>query len=390
MATDVSKILIVSLLWQALMTVMGNFFDTGLNNIFQRPNSPADATGLLDHMFHWDAGWYQTALNGAYADPSSPVSVFYPLFPFSVWLVQTLSLGLLSMLEAGLLINTAATFFSLLALTKIGEILLGRDRRWWLPALFITSPAAIFLHFFYTEALFCAFAFWSYLFALRRQWWQMALALAALTAIRLPAVLFIALCGLEYLRAYQWRPRRFLNRNLLWFLLTPAGFLGFASYLYVVRGDFLAMFHGYDLTDDWVYQVFNPNIFALYDFTLRHLYGVFTTPVPFDEGQAVNFLLPLLGIFVLVASSLYVVSLKRQAGWPLLALGLLGAVMFSLNSNLVSVHRYLLPCIVIYIAIAHLASRRDWLRPLFLGAIYLGIMLQAFLYILFVNGYFAG
>ncbi|MBL8160199.1 hypothetical protein JNJ66_07140 [Candidatus Saccharibacteria bacterium] len=388
-ASDGGKAVMLAVGWQLMMTVMGIIFDSTLNNIFQRPASP-EPHGMLGHTLRWDAGWYQAIVHGAYADPASASPVFYPLFPLMVWLLDGLSFGLLGEPLSALIINTAATACIILALARIAEHFVGRKHRWWLPAIFLTSPAAIFLHFFYTEAIFCAVGFWAYLFALQRRWWAMGLALAVLTAVRLPAILFVALCGLEFIRAYGWNIRQTLNRNLLWFLLAPLGFVLYGLYLQLVRGDFLLMLHAYKLTDDWPYQVFNPNIFELYRETARRVRDALLTPVPFDEGIFVNLLLPMIGLMVLFAAAVYSLWYKRKAGIPLAVFGILAMVMFSLNSNLISVNRYLLPCIVIYIAILHLSLRRGWLRPVTYGCIYVGILLQAYLYILFVNNYFAG
>ena len=86
-------------------------------------------------------------------------------------------------------------------------------------------------------------------------------ATGSLTAARLPSILFVALCGLEYLRAYTWNIKQAINKKFLWFLLAPLGLIVYVLYLAVVRGDFFAMLHAYSTTNDWTYQVFNPNIF---------------------------------------------------------------------------------------------------------------------------------
>jgi hypothetical protein len=389
--TDAGKALAIALAWQLLMTIMGIFFDSSLFTIFEKDSWREVNTHPLVHTFQWDAGWYrQIVTENAYANPSSPASVFYPLFPALVWVITTASFGAIDLITAGLVINTVALFFSILALVKIADHFVAKKYRWWIPALFITFPAAIFLHFFYTEAIFCALAFWAYYFALQRQWWKMGIMLAFLTATRLPAVLFIGLCALEFFRAHQWSLRKILNPNLLWFLLAPLGFIAFGLYLLVVRGDFLGMLHGYQLTKDWAYQVFNPNILHTLKDTARTIHDTITTAAPFDHGIAVNYLIPLMGIVLLGIAGLYSLRYKDKKGAPLFIFSVAAIIMFSLNSNLVSVHRYLLPCLVIYIAIVHFCTFKQWLRPLFYISLYIGVMLQTYLYILFNSGYFAG
>jgi hypothetical protein len=390
-STDAGKALIIAILWQLIMMAIGIIFDTSLSSAFEKIPGSTSAFNPLDHTYHWDSGWYGAIItNNAYADPSSAASVFYPLLPALGWLVKTLSFGLLSLSAVGLIINTVSLFFAVLALVKIADHFVAKQYRWWVPAIFLTFPSAIFLHFFYTEAIFCALAFWAYLFALRRQWWKMAMVLALLTATRLPAILFIGLCALEFFRAHQWSIKKIFNKNLLWFLLTPLGFVIFGLYLHIVRGDFFAMLGGYKLTDDWEYQVFNPNLIETYTEVLRTMKDAATTAIPFDQGIVVNYLIPFAGIAVLIAASLYGLRYKAKKGVPLALFGIAATIMFSLNSNLISVHRYLLPCVVIYIAVVHFATSRSWLRFIFYASLYIGVMFQAYLYILFLNGYFAG
>ena len=64
--------------------------------------------------------------------------------------------------------------------------------------------------------------------------------------------------------------------------------------------------------------------------------------------------------------------------------------MFTLNSNLVSVHRYVLPCLTIPVAAALLAARHPTARPVLLGAAYVGVLLQSALVVLFVSNQWAG
>lgn len=384
--TDTGKATIIAILWQLMMLAFGNIFEVSLRGVFHNSNPHT----LLSHMATWDGNWYLSIVKGAYATNWAS-NVFYPLFPFSVWLLHFISFGAIGYVAAGLLINTIAIAFILVALLKIADLFLDKKYRWWLPMLFLTSPAALFLHFFYSEALFCAIGFWSYLFARQRQWWKMAVMLAILTAARFPAILFIGLCGLEFMRAYGWKVKKILNKNALWFLVTPAGILIYGLYLKIVRGDFFGMFNGYKYTNDWAYIIFNPNIFDTYLVSIKRVVNSFRGIIPFDPNLIINNALPLIGFGILFLASIYcLVSLRKKGGVPLGIFGLVSLVFLSLNSNLVSAHRYILPCVLIYIAAAHFASKKSWLNYLFYGSVYTGILLQAYLFILFVGGYFAG
>lgn len=375
--------LIIALSWQIIMTVIGVYFA-------MRSGSPSVSDAFVSHMNHWDAGWYRHVLAYAYGPQGSPAApAFYPLFPVLVGLVSFLSFGLIDHVVAGLLVNTAALWLALVALLRIlrnftssrSAITLG-------VALFLCFPAAFFMHVFYGEAVFVAVGLWAYTFALQRRWWAVGALLAALSAARLPAVLFMALCLLEYLRAYDWKIKKAFNPHVLWFLLAPLGFLVYGTYLTVVRHDFFAMFHAYTATNDWTYQVFSPNIFATIGDAFSTVIGAVISH-QFTYDIFVNQLVPLVALATLIVSSIYCLRLPKSRGVPLGIVGLLATVMFTLNSNVVSVHRYILPCVVIYAAAATW-RRASWQGITLWCMAAACLALQLYLYMKFIGNMFAG
>jgi hypothetical protein len=315
---------------------------------------------------------------------------FYPLFPFLTLVVHTLSFGILGYVTSGIFINTVASWLAFVALIKITRMLLGNSRAasWLVLFLFITSPAAIFLHMYYSEAVFCAFGFWAYYFALRRNWLASSLLLACLTASRVTAILFIGLCFLEFCRAQDWRLKKILQKDILWFAITPLGFLLYGLYLYHIEGDFLGMAHSYKL---WSFHVFNPNFLGTYINAIRTSFdGMFGT-TPYTPVEVfVNFTLPVVALTVLFITSLIALIRIRDWAIPLGIFGLLSFTMFTLNSDVNSVHRYVLPCISLFLVVGHSVMRRP---KIIIPTIMLGVGsfgLQTLLFVLFVNGYFAG
>jgi hypothetical protein len=309
--------------------------------------------------------------------------------------VHTISFGIIGILASGLLVNTIALWLALAALLQIADHFVSKEYRWYIPLLFLTAPTAVFMHFFYGEAVFCAVGFWAYNFALKRRWIAMGLTLGLLTAARLPSILFIGLCALEYARSYNWQLRAVFNKRILFFGLSLIGFLTYGLYLAIVRKDFFAMFNGYKASNDWPYQIFNPNVIETWLNATRELRTTLVTNVPFDEGFAVNYLLPLAGIALLLISSLillahYGTRRYKGIGIPLGVFGIVCAIFFSLNSNLISVDRYLLPCLSLYICGGLLGVKYPGVKYILGLMIYLGLLLQAYLFILFINGYFAG
>lgn len=375
--------LIIALSWQTIMTVIGVYFA-------MRSGSPSISDAFVSHMNHWDAGWYQHVLAYAYSPQGSPAApAFYPLFPGLVGLVSFLSFGLIDHMITGLIINTAALWLVVVAFIRIlrhfttsrSAIALG-------VALFLCFPAAFFMHVFYGEAVFVALGLWAYAFALQRRWWAVGALLAVLSAARLPSVLFMALCALEYLRSYGWKIKKALNPHALWFFLAPLGFIVYGTYLAVVRQDFFAMFHAYAATNDWTYQVFSPNIFATIGGAFSTVIGA-TASRQFTYDIFINDFIPLVALAMLIVSSIYCLRLPKGRGVPLGAFGLLATIMFTLNGNVVSVHRYILPCVVIYVSAAAW-HRRSWRSVILWGIALASLVLQLYLYMKFVSDVFAG
>lgn len=393
--SDFGVALGITLLWQLVMTFIGVLIQYAFVPHFVHPGSiNLSAFTPLFHTGIWDGGWFQQIANNLYhGNPAEPA--FYPLFPFSARLVRLLFLNHISLLGAGLLFNTLCLWFGLTALLKTAKLLYANhlESVGWTIALFLSFPAAFFLHQFYSEAVFVAFGFWAYYFALIRHWRAAAICLGILTGARITAVLFIVLVGLEFWRSHAWSLKKTLrNPQVLWFALAPVGFLAYGLYLKLARGDFLAMFHAYRATNDWVYQKFNPNIAHLLGHgakvtvqcTLSHFHGCNLT------DDLVNFILPFILLMIMVGLSIIAIIWLRGIYLPLGLMGLATFVMLTLNNNLVSVHRYLLPVLPIYFITVELMRRLRWPLWLLFPLIQIGLLLQTLLYLLFINVYFAG
>jgi len=381
LATDFGIALIITLVWKIIITAIGYIIDV----------RSGTATSLFDHTVWWDANWYLAIVTHHYTDPIASAA-FYPLFPFLVSVVHFMSFGGLDYPVAAQLINTASVWLGLVAAIKIGRLLLGQKNRFWIVALLLSAPAAFFMHTFYSEAVFIALSFWAYYFALKKQWLWVGILLGALTAARLPSVLIIALCGLEFLRSYDWNIKRALNKKALYFLIAPIGFIAFSLYLGFAQHDPLGMFHAYKATSDWAYQVFNPNIIETMAKAAYQIVRVGIGARPFDLGFVVNILLPLVSLVILGLSSLYLLIKHPKTLLPLGIVGILSIIMFTLNSNVVSIHRYALPSLTIYVAIGLLlkSTAPKWQIPLIVVVCGLSLCLQFYLYAGFIQHLFVG
>lgn len=361
-------------IWQIAMTITGVQLAGG---------------GLLAHTMVYDGVWYQDIILHHYLGmPPSPA--FYPLFPLIISAGQFVTFGTIPLSIIGLVVNTVFLWLAL-----CGLLIIAREfkikHRYLVPLFFMLAPAAFFLHLFYTEPLFTMLSVWTYVFALRRQWLWVGILLALLTATRLPSILVIGLAGLEFLRAYKWNIRQALNPRILYFLLAPLGFIAYGTYLYVVRGNFLEMFSAYKLSDDWTYQVFNPNVFHTIARVTKATFMAIIGERPFDSDIFVNHFVPVITLALLIATSLYLLLRVRGKGIPLGVTGLMSVIMFSLNNNLVSVHRYILPCFGIYVALAIIYESKSRARPLIIALVAFMALLQIpLLYGLYTANLFAG
>jgi len=388
---DLVRALGVAAGWQLLLTLVGALFERSLGIFQVGPWYPPQPLNLLTHTYRWDAAWYAAILHNGYAQ-AAQAPAFYPMFATLTWLVEKISFGTMDFVVAGFFVNLIATWLAVAALVKIARHFVKTERAAWLTvAALLTSACAFFMHVLYTEATFICLGLGAYLFALRRRWWLLGLCLIPLTATRLPALLFVALCFLEYCRAKRWKIREILGDwSLLWF---PAGLLGFVGYavaLRVLTGNALAMFSAYNVNQDWSGKGFTPNILPTLGHEIVVDWDALTGRLPLDHLVLVDHLLPLGALIVLVTASVYVLVVLRGDGVPLGVFGLLSFWMYSAEGTLVSVHRYVLPCLVIYVALVLAAQRTPRFRPVLAGFMYLGALSQGVLYLMFVSGAWAG
>lgn len=345
----IRRCILVATAWQAIVLIIALIIQI----INRQPLS-------LEYVTNWDGGWYKAILNDAYSDPTSPAAAFYPLLPLIVKILQIITFNTIPLPIIILFINIIFLAIAIFFLHEIALIFLKKEKSANLAVLlFLTFPTAFFMGQFYTEALFCALSFAAYFFTLNKQWSKMGVTLAILTATRLPSILTVLLCGLEYLNQHQWKIKKAFNKNLAWFLLTPIGFLAYGLYLLNARGNFFGMMGAYRLTDDWVYQKFDP-IFIRTLF--KEVTIVLTNPFSAESlnwgNYIVNHLMPLLSLTLLAITSIYAVKKFRHKGYALGISSLTSIAFFSLNSNIVSVHRYVLPCLVVFVALAHFINSK--------------------------------
>lgn len=271
---------LLAIIWQIIITLLGLVFSHSFPIHVERDQIMPGLYNTLNYMTHWDGQWYLSIINGSYIDPQSFSPAFFPLFPLIIGILKIVTFGLIDITVLALLFNTVTLAFSLYFLRGISRQLFKKTNQWILPLIFLSAPAAIFQNFFYTEALFCAISFGAYYFVLKRRWLVMSILLVAATATRLPGVLVVILCALEYLRVHQWSIQQSLrDRSILTFFIAPLGLILYSAYLFLVRHDAIAMIHSERL---WSYHVLNLNIFQTVLNSMRGVAHSFSHGLTFD------------------------------------------------------------------------------------------------------------
>jgi len=344
------KVLIIYLVWHLLVSAVGLYAAKEFSIGSQVPASiSTQIPGLLKPTVQFDGYQYLQIVEDGYGQAKNGSPVFFPLFP---GLVRAVSSSGLNVLWSGFLINIvlgylACLFLALLAKDFFKSKQVGDTD---VVLIFLVFPTAYFMTAFYTEALFCTLGFGAFYFARRQNWALACLLLAGITATRLPGLVFGLAVLVEYMSVKKFDYKRF-DRSLLWFLLVPLGIATYAVFLNNRFADPLFFLRAYNY--GWGYQKFNPNIFA----TVYGQISWLITRILFGNTQ------PNVGNNGIVMSAVFLLSWLALAGsvvwaiykkYPLsfIVLMAVSAVLFSLNSNLISVNRYILPMFPMYLLLA--------------------------------------
>lgn len=142
---------------------------------------PGPQSSFIDLWDRWDAMHFQSIAGPGYGSVNFETNyAFFPGFPLATRLVAITGVDLTT---AGLVVSFVAGLFAALALARLTADV-GGDARLGVLAWAI-APAALFLAAPYSETMFCAFAFWAWVFVRRGAWvWAGTLGfLASLTRV---------------------------------------------------------------------------------------------------------------------------------------------------------------------------------------------------------------
>ncbi|MFT4109283.1 mannosyltransferase family protein [Propionicimonas sp.] len=174
---------------------------------------------------NWDVAHYLGIAANGYAEANS--IAFFPGWPLLVRLVSSTGVPPLG---AAIALALAASGLATAALYRLGGA----------PAAiaWLLAPTAVFTVVPYTEAVFCAAAFWAWERASAKQWGAAAVLAAVAASVRVSGVFLIA--ALAVLALTQAGAPRVRGRRLLWLAVPVSVVAAYLGYLYVITGSWTA------------------------------------------------------------------------------------------------------------------------------------------------------
>ncbi len=211
---------------------------------------------LTEMVSNWDVNHFTNlAEGGYYADPRGILMAFFPALP----------LILRAGLELGLPIAITGVVVSLLcsAVAAAALIRLGGP---WAAIAWLFAPTALFTTVPYTEALFCAAAFWAWERARSDRWLAAALITAVACTVRVSGLFLVVALVVMVMttRELDWRTR---GRRLALLLIPTAVLAGFVMFLYWLTGSWTAWYSaqstGWVRSMTWPWQSFLHTVDAM-------------------------------------------------------------------------------------------------------------------------------
>lgn len=348
--------------------------------------SPHGGSITLDSLINswglWDGGFYGHIAHDGYTRPID--AGFWPLYPLLSRPFDLL-LGDGHVLVALLIVSNLAT---LAAFVLIGALALHEDDSLDAASramkMLAAAPLALFLVAAYSDSLFLALATATLLCA-RRGAWRAATFWAFLAALSRPlGIILIVPLLWEYGRRIDWQH---LRKRFVWERLpravplataVPLGVGVFTLYCWQTFHDPLAWMHAEALFSHVAMMPWDT-----IGYTWQQFWAL--PPATFEQARVLIDVAPL--VFVGIVT---VATIRRiPASYSLYLAGLLLVCLSSpvvgalFPEALVSVGRYLLAAIPIYIVLARWMHRYRWLDTLFIGG---GFALQSLLMAFVLTG----
>ena len=182
-----------------------------------------------DLIANWDVQHFLNLARAGYLDDPKEMA-FFPGLPSLMRLGGAFGID---PLVAGFGLSVLASAVAAVALYRMGGV--------WPAVLWLVAPTAVFTFVPYTEALFCAAAFWAWERARKDHWWQASLLAAAACSLRVSGLFLVGALGVMILTTASDGVRGRLRR-LPWLVLPLLVLGGFATYLHSLTGSWTAWY----------------------------------------------------------------------------------------------------------------------------------------------------
>lgn len=386
--TGFFKSMLLGFSWYVLLHLV---FLSGFGAVgTDQPNVNPTRPGIMQAVYTFDSPFYKEIAELGYKGTGSIKHLaFYPLYPTLLHIGQTLTFHTLDIRTVAFLLNGLFVVATAGILYLIGSRL-KIPRPKFVVLAWLLFPWAMFLGALYTEALFCFLVASTLLLLLNKRWYWAALVAGLASFSRLPGTLVGVLVVFEFLRQVALPAlgqRRTKERGLGQISITAlllsaisfSGLICWLGYQWLAFGSPFAFQEAYKTL--WSYQVFSPNIIApLTESTRIAFNGLLHKNIEAELFEVGAWVLAfVIGILALIS------RLKIPKGWYIfIALNL---VLVLLNSNTVSVNRYILPIMVLYPMFIMLVYKLpSWLRIITLyGFLTSCLLVQIFMAIRLVN-----
>jgi hypothetical protein len=339
------------------------------------PLADSDAAFPLVGVWQrWDACWYTKIATYGYGGTDIDSVNFWPLFPMAVAPLAAI-LGNAAAL-AGLIVSGIAYVAAIVGLERLVTRDFDRETAVRTAVLISIFPTAFFFFAPFTESLFLALAAWCIVAARERRWW-LALVMGLLASLTRIQGLFLALPiaweAFTWWRS-QWPARgrggstvtELAARSVAPLAATAAPVAGFLSF--VAYTSFIVGKSNLDAQDAWGGRNFHPPwevADAAWSWAVAH----------HDALQALNLLL--LVVFV----GLVIVGLRTlPLAYSLFAIPQLVLLTTRIQPTpLTSTARYLLVLFPAFVVLARIGDARIRAAWMLASAMFLALLLQAFL-----------
>lgn len=316
---------------------------------------------FIDLHSHWDSVWYQRIAEQGYSYTPGEASsvVFFPLYPFLIYLVSFLTFG--NTVLAGWILSTIFLFLAVIYLYKLVSEFHRGVEPFWVIMFLLVFPTATFYNAVYTESLFLFLSVACFYYALKKNFLVAGLLGFMASFTRITGMFLMIPILMEYFRDYSMKG--LFKFKIIPILAIPLGTVMFFASEKLLFGDFFLFLKA----QQWFGREFghiNTGHFVLN-----------TSPAVINFSVDLSFV-------VLAGICLYFLFKIR----PSYAVYTFLLVIVPLSTGtLMSIGRYLMVAFPIYILFA--SVKNEYFRFSFL---LLSTLLFAMNIILFVNNYWAG